>query len=385
MMTTFADLLIHGQDYLGLESSSKDIRAITDATVSAMRALESISQFRYYRRQQILNLHQIETSEATAAYTHATRTVVWPDTLPSWFGPGCAVNVSGPVCYVVESLVVGSTTNFVLQPFSNPGEDETFAIGTNLCQYVFDLPDDFANMHNVGLVATSFLSLFPVSSEDMAEMLRRTFATGTPRRYAVVGSTSTLGQQAIQLHPVPNVANGKVSILYTRHPRALRIRDNRVGTITASAASSTVTGTGTAFSQAMVGSVIRFTDTGEYPTGPTDTNPYLEERTILQVTSATSLTVSSALAYSYATKKYVISDPVDCPRYMMNLLYRLVERELRLVKRIDAKPEEAEALMLETLRAQEQDNSITVNEVAGPATGGADLTPMYIYSANIRY
>jgi hypothetical protein len=383
--TTFADLILHGSDYLGLDSNSTSIRAITDATVSALRALESVSTWRYFRRTQLLNLHAIVTSEATASYTHATRTVVWPENLPSWFDAGSAVNVAGPTCYVVESLVVGSTTNFVLQPFSNPGEDQTFAIGTNLCQYTFDLPDDFAAMASVGLVATSYLVLFPVSSQDMAEMLRRTFATGTPVRYAVVGSTSTLGQQAIQLHPVPNVAGGKVSILYTRHPRALRIRDNRAGTVTGTAGLATVTGTGTAFSQAMVGSVIRFTDTGEYPTGLTDTNPYLEERTILQVTSATSLTVSAPLAYSYATKKYVISDPVDCPRYMMSLLYRLVERELRLVKRIDGKPEEAEALMLETLRSMEMDNSITVNEIAGPGSGVADLSPMYIYSTNLRY
>ena len=263
MFTTFKDLLDHSADYLGLDTNTKNVRAIYDSAISGFRALESVSNWRYYRRAQILNLNMIVSPVNLGSYTQSTRTVVWPDGLPSWFKAGCSMNTNNNVTYDVQDLDYSNnganlSTQFLLQPFSNPGANlSPLPANSSLIQYTYELPDDFKELQSVGMTNSSFLSIYPVSDSAINDLIRRQFATGTPRRYCVTGSQTSLGKMAIKLHPIPNITNSAVRINYTRRPRQLVISDVSTGTITATAGSNVITGTGTSFLNTMVGSIFR--------------------------------------------------------------------------------------------------------------------------------
>lgn len=363
-------------DYIGNDAAKTELRSIADAVQKAMRTLLASHEWKYYRDTQIQPLNATVLSTGTVAYVNSTRLVTWNTTLPSWFGPGCAMVGASNNVYIVQEVPLGSTTTFVLNVGSNPGSDTTYDSGAlTLAQFAFDLPLDFWGVISCGMSNGSFLTMIPIASGDMAEYRRRNFVTGTPRMYDIIGSKTTAGRMAMNVWPIPN-DNQALSVFYKRKPRVLRIRDYSIGTITATAASRTITGNGTAWDQSMVGSMIRLTDTAEAPTSYGDTNPYLEELMIDSVTNATTLVTTSAPNLSYTKRKYVISDPVDIHEGMANYLYRLVEKEVRLIKRMALVGEEMQALQYAKIEAMEVDNM----DIAG--TPGYPMwlrAPLYLY------
>lgn len=382
-MLTYLDLVNRGLDFIGDDAARTSVRSIADAAQAAMRSLIDLADWRYFRRSQLQPLHAIVTNTATVTYTHATRTVVWDSALPSWFGPGCGLIGASNNSFDVQEVVFGSTTNFILAVGSNPGSDQTYAAAAlSLVQFAFDLPVDFRAVINCGLSNGAFLTMCNVSTGDMATLRRRNFVTGTPRYYDLIGSTATMGRMAMNVWPIPNETTS-LSVHFKRKPRALRIRDYSVGTITATAGTRTITGNGSAWNASMVGSVLRLTDQAEAPTGYGDVNPYLEELVIDSVTNATTLVATTAPVYDYVKRKYVISDPVDVYDGSVNLLYRLLEREIRSVKRMAATSEEQVNLQREIVTALEADNAYSGGRDGFFAGQYQQGLPMYLYRDNL--
>src|SRR5579863_7298239 len=134
-----------------------------------------------------------------------------------------------------------------------------------------------------------------------------------------------------------------MDFIYKRRPRQLSVVLVSAGTASTTSGSTTVTGTGTSWDSTMVGCSIRFSAQGNnvVPTGPSGENPFFLERTVLSVTSTTSLTVDQDPAYTGTNLAYAISDPIDVEEGAhLNLLLRLCEKQLRMARRIKATPEE---------------------------------------------
>ena len=87
--------------------------------------------------------------------------------------------------------------------------------------------------------------------------------------------------------------------------------DYKTGTIVTTASSAVVTGTSTAFTSDMKGSVIRVGTSTDNPSGIDGLNPYAEERVIISVDSGTQVTVDSGMDSAASVVKYRISDPID--------------------------------------------------------------------------
>jgi len=103
----------------------------------------------------------------------------------------------------------------------------------------------------------------------------------------------------------------------------------------------------------MVGAIIRIGDSSSVPGPITSITPYVDEREILSRSSATSITVSGSYAV-YSAVKYLVTDPIDLPEHMHNVMlsgseywlarirsnnveekYQLYQRDLRLAMESD--------------------------------------------------
>jgi hypothetical protein len=115
-----------------------------------------------------------------------------------------------------------------------------------------------------------------------------------------------------------------VTLTYRRRPRDLRLTgwepSSRAGTV--SWANGEVTGTGTAFTNHMVGSVLRVSgDPTWHPESLAGMRPYKDEALIRQVPNSTKLTVWSPIdGIAYTGTKYVVTDYLDLAPGMYSAL-----------------------------------------------------------------
>lgn len=116
----------------------------------------------------------------------------------------------------------------------------------------------------------------------------------------------------------------EVTLTYRRRPRDLRLTgwepSSRVGTVDWSDIS--VTGTGTAFNNHMLGAILRVSgDPAYHPESLAGMHPYVDEGLIIGVDGPTALRVwSPAGAMTYTGTKYTISDYLDISPNMFTAL-----------------------------------------------------------------
>ena len=135
-----------------------------------------------------------------------------------------------------------------------------------------------------------------------------------------------------------------------------------------SAGSTTVTGTGTSWSAGLhQGAILRVSSSSQrLPTSLVGVrqdnllNPYVAQRTIVKVNSATSITVDASIDTTYTGVMYTISDPIDLETTsMMTAFFRLVELELaRLLTRQDV-PQREQSWLMALRGAMENDQKAT--------------------------
>lgn len=90
----------------------------------------------------------------------------------------------------------------------------------------------------------------------------------------------------------------------------------RAGTITGSAGSAAITGTGTSFPADAAGRIIRIGTADDFPMPVGSLTPYVEEHKIASRASGTSLTLDAALNQAASGAKCVITDEVDASPQM---------------------------------------------------------------------
>jgi hypothetical protein len=263
-----------------------------------------------------------------------TNTAGWP----SWVLSGYFR--LGLVNYYMTPASLIDSTHLTIDPATAPDIDIPAGSAYILMMDAYPLPVDFRSIFAMNWQAGTYNPEY-VDPESFANLSTLVTGPGAPRFYTIFGDRSLLGIKDIRFYPAPDLVY-PVNLYYNGAGRALQIEYYQTGTIATTIGSATITGTGTAWTQSMVGSVLR-TWSGPandpngipiYPTGYDGLYPFAEEFVVIAVNSATSITVETASEVPLSGANYRISDPVDCSESaMMNYFYAEIAYQARLSMR----------------------------------------------------
>ena len=241
--------------------------------------------------------------------------------------------------------VLSSTVTFPLGTVTS-GDTATFY------KSLYALPDDFRNLDEPSDELNWWSGLY-VTPDQAMKIERVSNSSGAPYHWTVIKDPNSSGW-AIKLVGYPTEVE-TIDFTYRRTARPIRFSGHepalRQGTIARSGAN--VTGNGTAFSAAMVGSILRVGDTTNIP-GPIESMaPWVSESKIASQTNATALKTDDSGTIA-ATTKYLITDPMDVAQHMHSALDSACDYWLARIRGV--KTEEAFGLYQRDLRlAMEQD------------------------------
>lgn len=367
IVDSFSDLIDHLSDYSGgdgaIDRAGRDYRR---AAQMAYRDLTLDNEWKTYLTRGRLNLNPEQTSGTIdfdlTGGTYERQVTIADSTWPLWVAFGTLV-VDG-VHYKIDERK--SNTVITLTEDSCPTVDIAADTSYTLFQNIYPLPEDFRRLYQDAHFENDLgcMRALPGLAEWLA--LEQHCTSGSrPVLYAIAGSPDTwqYGKMSIYLHPYPVDAES-VDFIYWRYPRPLYYNgyttECRVGTVTASAGSRTVTGASTQFTAKMVGSLIRFSrNTTAYPEGLGGLNPFQEQRVIVAVNSATSITVDEDLDYAYAANKYVVTDPLDADGALLTAIYRRAEMELDNYRNPERLPGRVQMYHMSYRQAMERDQRCT--------------------------
>lgn len=373
---TYQDALEHLEAHtLGgaMDAERRDFRS---AVLGAYADLASRYDWLYYHTEHEIRL-ETQYSTGTITYDNSTKQVTIYDvddaaeTTATWPTNATEGRIKiDDVRYPIESRV--SNTVIKLPDDINPGEnistttpyvtnttkvDAGASRGTKTYTWLrssYTLPADFKDM-DPPHTENSYFNQRPVSLDSIMAFERHIRASSNPPRWYAIGPDPNLyGQMAMYVQYEPNEAEG-LRFFYRRFPRPVTYSGTETnsskGTVTGSAGSASVTGSGTGFSSAMVGSVIRFGDADNKPTGKRGLNPFVEQRIIKTYSTATGITLDANLENSYSGVKYVISDPLDLRPTMIEPFLRGCEWKLSLSRRnAESPPQELHQWYMEAIR-----------------------------------
>lgn len=329
-MTTYKDLLELAIDYLGANPGGDASRDARRAVLNAIREFSNAKRWVYYytHGRVVSNPPQ---NTGTIAYDHTGGTYERMVTLAGATWPTYANRSSlviNNIPYEVDKLK--SSTVLTLTAATNPGADVAALTAYNLYQDTYPLPADCLACDRMILQNNAF-ALWYENPGLWLERQRVYHTPAVPRTYTFTGSNVFLGSLEVRFFPAPD-NQYCFDFIYQRRPRPLRTEDYHVGSVAVTSSSATVTGTGTAWTQAMIGSVIRLSADGvNLPTSTAGNNQPLYERIINSVESATSLTADDTFDQTLSGLKYRISDPVDIEDgAMLTALERCIEMQVGL-------------------------------------------------------
>jgi hypothetical protein len=196
-------------------------------------------------------------------------------------------------------------------------------------------------------------------------------SSGTPRTFTLTGHPTLPGRMAIRFFPTPD-AVVTLQYRYQRRPRQLMVYREATGRASITSAGTAVTGTSTAFTSRMVGSVLRLSGTAaSAPTGWEGDNPPAHESVITAVASATALTIADAAPATLAGVQLTISDPIDVAEGAMLTAFQRGAEYQASVNRPIADRMSPRSLYLEALRlAGAADNRVGSGRSAGVTYAG---------------
>ncbi|HET6575194.1 MAG TPA: hypothetical protein VFG68_16425, partial [Fimbriiglobus sp.] len=361
MYVTFSDLLDHALAYLGGDAGRANSDRARRAVLAAYQDLPTRHPWKHYQ-----TLGRVVTvasyATGTVAYTNSTRTVTLSGgTWPSWAASGTIVIADVP--YDVETR--DSNSALTLGTAQNPGADVAALTSYTLYQDTYAAPTDLLTGYELTLDAVGNRLAYRPPSE-WAQLRRVNSTVGRPQLFCLTGGGTAAAGLVFRFWPAPDTIY-PIDLLYKRRPRALAFDRKDAGTASATTSSTALTGANTAFAAAMAGSVVRLAaDNKDAPTGNDGNNRAQFEGVISSVTSATALTLAAVADQTLAGVKYVISDPADIDQDVhLRLLYRLIERQCRIMARMKELPEEDREYQKALAEAREADSRYAGRQVAG--------------------
>lgn len=359
-LTTALDMLDQLMDYQG--GAPPDARSARDgrrAILSGYREFVNAHKWSYYFKQGRIPVVAPQSS-STIAYdheggSHARMVTLASGTWPSWAAFG--VLKVGNVLYEVAERK--SDTVITLSITSNPGNDLAAGTSYTLFRDTYPLPTDFIASDDQ-MAETNWSGLTFVHPREWLSGHRvGGSSSGTPSVFSIMGDPNYYGAMAARFYPYPDQAQ-TIDFIYSRRARPISVFEYKTGSVTGSQGSTTITGTGTAWTPSMVGAVIRFSgDSTNVPTGLEGSSPFVQERVISTYTDGDTLDVNSALSAALVGYKYTISDPIDVePGVMLSAFMRCCEKQMALFRRAstDEKRLAADAYELALRGAKIADN-----------------------------
>jgi hypothetical protein len=296
-------------DFMGGASEGRNVKIVNRAMLDSLRDLANVRNWAcYYRRERIVTSASYSTGTVDFDLTGGTYELMLTLASGTWPTDAAKGIVKiDDVEYRVDERK--SSTVLTLQSGFAPSADIAA-----LTEYVwyrdnYSLPADFRRADQI-IDLSWTCTLDRVLIGDILRHRSERSAPGRPDRYAISTDERLPNRLAFYFDPPPD-DDYNLDYMIQRTPYPLRTIDYSTGTVTIVGGTTSVAGTGTAWTTDMEGSVIRVTSGTEIPSGVEGLNPFAEERIIDQVTSATALTVTTAFTNSYTTKKYRISDRID--------------------------------------------------------------------------
>jgi hypothetical protein len=315
MMFLYSDAVDFVRDYLGASDQGESLRHARQAVQAVHRELPSLHAWTCYLKHGRINL-QAPYTTGTIEYTASTRTLTLTGgTWPAWAAEG-TVRVDDVDARVEErssdtDLILSASLTFL----------DNISAGTSYTLYkdAYELPADFSRMDRP--VQEDGWLAEPISRQTRLWAGRYRESSGSPYAYSIEANPERTGFYVARFFPWPDVTE-TVDFLYQARPRPLVYDRIDAGSASATASSTTITGSGTAWTTGMIGSYIRFgSDRADPPTDITGTNPYRYEGCITAVASATSLTVEVAPDFTVNNSKLSISDPIEMAETTMRNPY----------------------------------------------------------------
>lgn len=328
---TFSDAVEHVLDVFDVPRDARNSRIAMRAVLKASRNLPTLHDWPCYRRLLVVNT-VAAYSTGTIAFdftggTYERMVTLTTGTWPTWAGFG-NLRVSG-VDYPVLQRV--SDTVLTLDTRRCPGADVAAGTAYTVYRNKYPLPNDFRRSDRI--IETSTRRELAVVSAGLAQVSNvMSGGTSNPFVSCIVEDENYLSGFALMLAPAINSANS-VSFLYQRKMRPLVTQLYDTGTVAITADSASVTGTGTAFTERMIGAILRVSPNADAPTplvgsiASTEPNPATYQRVIMGVSDGTTLLVDETLGESASGRAFTISDPVDVTDLMIDAFLRLAELE----------------------------------------------------------
>jgi len=287
------------------DAEQRDIRT---AIHRAYDELTTIRDWPYYHvHGRIILQAPYGTGTVTSSGVTVTLTA---GTWPSWAATGAYLKVGEEICRVASRT---STSVIVLDPSLSLKADVA-AQPFTLYRTVYPLPSDFRNLDEPSDEYNWWSGLY-VTPDQAMKLERVSNSSGEPYHWTVIKDPDSSGW-AIKVVGYPT-GTQTLDFTYRRTARPIRYSGHeaalRQGTISRS--SATVTGGGTAFAAAMVGSILRVGDTVTVPGSIESMTPWVSEGKITAVGGATALTTEDSGTVASSTK-YLITDPIDLAPHM---------------------------------------------------------------------
>jgi hypothetical protein len=336
-LLTYADLLDHLVDFTGANPSPHKYRQ------SRTAIKEGYSNFRndfqwpyYYTKGRICTVAPYE--EGTVSYDFSgggveRELILTGGSWPEWAAYGQVL--IGAVYYDVADRVSPARLQLDINDAPSADFSDTSYI---LVRDTYSLPSDYVNMDKL-YTPESWQRITYVHPRQWLVAHRYNITSAsTPIFFTVRGSPDFMGAMSLSFYPFPD-SEQTVDFIYQRRGRPLRI-ERDTGTANGTLGDTDLNYiSGTVFKQDHVGSVVRLSasDDTEYPSGRQGSNPFDEERVIMDVNLAgTQLTVDQQFLNDHSNSRYTISDPVDIePGTMTGALLRRCEWEMALITRME--------------------------------------------------
>lgn len=352
---TVADAIDHLIAFAVNNAKPSTVQKCREAVRAALRALALEHPWTYLLKHDRLTV-TAPFSTGTVTYTHSTRIVqLSAGSFPTWAARGTIA--FGGVAFECEALP--NANQIRLTTTSNPSVD---VAATNFALYrdVYLLPSDFMQGDRFYEHSTR-KPLEYTGPADFFQQRRDQQLTGLPLFYTFLGDRDDPSRMMVRLTPFPSSATN-LDFTYLRQPREPLFDRYEAGLLTTNASTS-VSSTGAAFTDAMAGAVLRVAFSGAPPAEESAAvqpqwfermalpYPYVYERIIQGQTSGNALTVDEAIA-ALSNVKYLISDPIDIePIVMRRAFLRCAEWQLGLLMKSEDVDRLEQAYQAELQRA----------------------------------
>jgi hypothetical protein len=311
-----------------LEGNSAAVFDIRTAILEAYEELCGAAEWKHFVRPYAIEV--VLPVTGTCSYSASTgQFTIDTGTWPSW-AAGATISI-GDGRYRIRTRT--SSTVLTADASLRPVDDIDALTEFLIFKDIYTLPDNFMEIAEPRTRGSSFWNRY-VSPDEWHFQTHTSGATGTSWLHTIMADPYNTGRLALHLAPAPDV-HTTINFIAKFHPRRLKRSGARSSeyTGTVSTTGATITGTGTAFTSDMVGSIIRFSENGtEKPDGLGGLVPYQYQRLIDTFSSTTSLTYSGDAFTDVAGRKFVISDPIDVGRSMLPAFWRACELKLCVKK-----------------------------------------------------